>query len=181
MPQSKTHRLVTEVTGVAPTFSAKDPVKRKRSYEESDAQKAVISWFDRVSKHQFGVPAFLLHAIPNGSALGTGKEDWQVLQRVKRAQRLIAEGLRPGVCDLFLAVPRTQRPDPLEADCEDGDERPVWHHGLYVEMKRKDDKTSKVSPEQATFIDAVRVQGYRAVVCRSAEEAISEITKYLQQ
>jgi len=69
-------------------------------------------------------------------------------------------GLRPGVPDLFLPVAR------------DG-----WH-GLYIEMKRV--KGGVLSKEQRRWIEVLRNNGYQAVVCRGAEDAIAQIEAYLE-
>ncbi len=142
--------------------------KKKRTYEESDNQIALFQWWATHCK-SFSVAECLMFAIPNGSALGGGKEEWQVRQRVMRGKRLKSEGLRPGTCDIFLAVPR--RPASTNGTTT------THYDGLFVEMK-----TSKgvVSEEQESFIGYATARGYRCVVCRSAEEAIKEITNYLR-
>lgn len=142
--------------------------RKKRTYEESDNQIALFQWWATHCK-SFGVAECLLFAIPNGSALGGGKEEWQVRQRVMRGKRLKAEGLRPGTCDIFLAVPRRPTPKTLG-------ETTKHHDGLFIEMK-----TAKgtVSEEQELFIGYATARGYKCAICRSAEEAIKEITNYL--
>jgi len=143
--------------------------KRKRSYEESDAQITFFKWLHSTHS-RFGVPQCLVFAIPNGSALGTGKEDWQVVQRIIRGKRLIAEGLTPGVFDIFVSVPRPKLIRRIGMnDCD------YWH-GLYVEMKKAD---GKVSPEQVAFKAAAESWGYKTVICYSAQEAIGAVTLYL--
>ena len=87
----------------------------------------------------------LLHAIPNG-----GHRHKAV------AARMQAEGVRPGVPDVFLPVPRG------------------GFAGLYVEMKTR---RGRVSAAQRRWIGALRAQGYRVEVCRgwnAAREAIEE-------
>ncbi len=131
--------------------------KSRRSYEESENQVALFSWWE-VSHAKFGAARHLMFAIPNGSALGTGKEDWQVKQRIIRGKRLKAEGLTPGVFDIFVSVPRQGR-------C-----------GMFVEMKRKG---GEPSPEQIAFKTSVEAQGYATAICYSSMEAIDAITFYL--
>ena len=135
----------------------KERVKRKRNYEESDNQKSFFKWW-RASHAAFNVPQCLVFAIPNGSALGTGKEDWQVLQRVIRGRRLIAEGLTPGVLDIFVSVAFG------------------GFHGCYVEMKKKG---GEMNPQQVIFKAAAEAWGYKTVVCYSDREAIDAVTTYL--
>lgn len=131
--------------------------KSKRSYEESENQITLFKWWE-VTHAKFGVARHLMFAIPNGSALGTGKEDWQVKQRIKRGKRLKAEGLTPGVFDIFVSVPRGK------------------FHGMYVEMKRRE---GEPSPEQIAFKTSVEAKGYATAICYNSTEAIDTVTFYL--
>lgn len=81
------------------------------------------------------------------------------LRHKATAAKLIAQGVKSGVPDLCLPVP-----------CR-------GYHGLYVEMKRR--TRGKVSESQQWWLDQLKAHGYRAVVCRGADEAIAEITGYL--
>ena len=92
----------------------------------------------------------LLHAIPNG-----GKRDKVTAARLK------AEGVKPGVPDVCLPVPR-------------GDT-----HGLYIEMKRR--KGGSVSADQLKWLDNLMRQGYECHVCRGCEEARQVILDYLKR
>lgn len=89
----------------------------------------------------------MLFAIPNGGARSKAT-----------AGRLKAEGVRPGVSDLFLSVPK---------GC---------YHGLYIEMKAI---SGRASDEQKAWIAAAREYGYRAEVCFGAEAAWLVICEYL--
>jgi hypothetical protein len=71
-----------------------------------------------------------------------------------------AEGFRGGVPDLSLPVPSQK------------------HHGLYIELKRV--KGGKVSPEQEWWLERLTEQGYYAVICKGADEAIQTIIDYLE-
>ena len=99
-----------------------------------------------------------MFAVPNGGKLpyhrnpGSGKTFSPQLNYLK------AEGLRPGVADLFL-------PCPNSTFC-----------GLFIELKRG---SNQLSPIQQEFLEDMNAYGYRAVVCRSAEEAEEVILKYL--
>lgn len=75
------------------------------------------------------------------------------------AVRFRAAGVRSGVPDLFLP-------------CSRG-----GYHGLWIEMKAKD---GRVSPAQRDMMGRLTAQGYRCVVCFGADEAIAQITKYLE-
>lgn len=68
-------------------------------------------------------------------------------------------GLRRGVCDLCLPAARG------------------GYHGLYIEMKTEE---GRVSREQAEFIEGILGEGYMAEVCRSGEEAVAVIERYLK-
>lgn len=74
--------------------------------------------------------------------------------------RLKAEGLRAGVPDINLDVARGE------------------YHGLRIEMKRR--RGGRVSPEQTAWLEALREQGYAAVVAYGWEEAADAIEKYLR-
>ena len=91
----------------------------------------------------------MLYAVPNGGN-----------RNIVTARKLKAEGVKPGVPDVCLPVPR-------------GD-----YHGLYVEMKRQ--KGGVVSPEQKAWLQALKGQGYRAEVCKGAAEAWDVIREYIQ-
>ena len=77
---------------------------------------------------------------------------------VRLAAYMKAEGLKAGVPDLCLPVARR------------------GYHGLYIEMKWGDNTTT---PEQEQWLEALEKQGYLAVVCRSAGEAIELIEWYI--
>lgn len=75
--------------------------------------------------------------------------------------RMIAEGLRTGVPDLVLPVPRGE------------------YSGLFIEMKRREG--GRVSAEQRWWIDRLREQGYRAEICKGWEAAADTILQYLKE
>ena len=53
----------------------------------------------------------------------------------------------------------------------------AFYAGLYIEMKRK--KGGKESSEQKEWREYLISQGYKAVVCKGADEAIAAIKEYL--
>lgn len=79
-------------------------------------------------------------------------------RNVIEAKRLKAQGVKSGVPDLVLPVARGK------------------YHGLYIELKTL---RGRVSDTQKQWLDALRNQGYAAIVCRGADEAIAMIAKYL--
>lgn len=115
---------------------------------EHQEQVALFEWASWMEKQ---IPELhLMHAIPNG-----GKRDKVTAARLK------AEGVKPGVPDICLPVPR-------------GDK-----HGLYIEMKRR--KGGSVSADQLKWLDNLMRQGYECHVCRGCEEARSVILDYLKR
>lgn len=92
----------------------------------------------------------LLFHIPNGGE-----------RRKTEAVRFKAEGVKPGVPDLFLPVARGP-----------------WH-GLFIEMKRQ--KGGRVSDAQKRWINSLLRQGYLAEVCFGWKEAADLIENYLDE
>lgn len=118
---------------------------------EHQEQCTVVRWFDV----QFPEFRGRLFAVPNGAHLAgtTG-------QRAAKMSRHKAEGLRPGVPDLWLPVARK------------------GFHGLVIEMKRE--VGAKITAEQADWLEWLGAQGYMAVCCRGAEPAMETIKTYLR-
>lgn len=52
------------------------------------------------------------------------------------------------------------------------------YHGLFIELKRRDG--GKVSMQQKYYIARLNDNGYLAVVCYGAKEAIKIIEEYLE-
>lgn len=88
---------------------------------------------------------------------------------VKRGARARAEGVRAGVPDLFLPVPKHRSAD-------------VFHCGLYIELKRPDSvgkKAGSASDIQNEWLDYLKSAGYQVEVCYGWLEAVACIRKYL--
>lgn len=119
----------------------------ERVPSESQEQKWLFEW---ARLRERAVPELkLLFHIPN-----EGK-------RTKATGgKMVAEGLKSGVPDLFLPVAR---------GC---------FHGLFIEMKRV--KGGRVSLSQHDWITELVRQGYRCAICRGWEEAKDEIERYLK-
>ena len=75
------------------------------------------------------------------------------------AVNLKKQGVRAGVPDLCLPVARGR------------------YHGLYIELKRQ--KGGKLSEDQKKWLDDLFAQGYLAVRCDGADEAIGILSNYL--
>ena len=113
---------------------------------EHQEQCALFEWASWMAKR---IPELhLMHAIPNG-----GKRD------IRTAARLKAEGVKPGVPDIFLPVPKNGK------------------HGLYIELKRS--RGGTVSKEQEAWIRALSAQEYVCCVCHGWDQARETILEYL--
>lgn len=89
----------------------------------------------------------LMFAIPNGGA-----------RNIVVAKKLKAEGVKRGVPDIFLPVPRGT------------------HAGLFIEMKAG---KNKLTLEQKEWAQGLLSMGYHVVLCYSWEEAVEIIKTYL--
>lgn len=76
------------------------------------------------------------------------------------AARFKAQGVKAGVPDIFLPCARG------------------GYHGLYIELKRT--KGGKLSAAQKEWIDALRGQDYKVIVCYGFDEAREVIISYLE-
>ena len=124
------------------------PIAAITPHEEAE-QRALIVWAAySCAAHP---ELCMLYHIPNEGkrSLATGA-------------RLQAMGLRKGVPDICLPVPRGK------------------YHGLYIELKRAARSLSHVSPEQRAWLDALSSKGYCALVCYGAHEAERAILAYLE-
>lgn len=115
---------------------------------EHDEQCTVIEWCSWNSNRLSGLER--IFAIPNGG-YRNGRE----------AARLKNEGVKPGVPDLFLPVPRGK------------------YHGLWIEMKRSDRK-NQATVNQKEWLGYLKEAGYQTAVCFNADEAIESIEDYYE-
>lgn len=120
---------------------------QRMNHPEHAEQVNLIKWWALQCK-RFSIPEYLLFAIPNG-----GKRD------VVSAKLLKDEGVRAGVPDLFLAVPKGQ------------------YHGLFIEMKKQ--RGGVVSESQKACMDMLSTNGYCVTVCHGFIEAKQKIESYL--
>ena len=114
--------------------------------EESIEQIALFKWAAYMSSKMPELAA--MYAIPNGGR-----------RHISTAKRLKAEGLKAGVPDICLPVPRN------------------GYHGLYIEMKSAKGRLEK---HQKEWLERLGKNGYLAVTCRGFEEARDLILAYLQ-
>lgn len=78
----------------------------------------------------------------------------------RNPSRAKAEGIKAGVPDLCLPVPRGP------------------YHGAYIEMKRR--KGGMVSKAQGEWLSALERNGYAVAVCKGWREAAEFIKEYLE-
>lgn len=122
-------------------------VRKGRLVAPEDAEQITVMEWAAANEYRYPQLAFLLH-IPNGGS-----------RRKAEAVKLRRMGVKPGVPDLFLPVPRGS------------------YAGLWIEMKRKDGVLSSL---QSGFLQAMASFGYCCAVCRGADEAIARLEAYLK-
>lgn len=126
---------------------------------ESGLQKACIKWF----RAQY--PDKVLYSVPNG-----GKRDEVTAAILK------AEGVMAGVPDLFLMETKQQIAS-VEFSYDKPKVRVDVYHGMYIEMKFG---KNGLTAEQISFFAKAQKRGYKCVVCKTVEEFMNEIEKYLK-
>lgn len=123
----------------------KDP---KLLPSEGQEQATLFSWAELEMKRGNYPELKLMFHVPNGGARSKAE-----------AGRFKAEGVKAGVPDIFLPVPRGN------------------YHGMFIEMKKR--KGGKVSAEQKVWLAELAEQGYFAVVAFGWEDASEQIRSYL--
>lgn len=133
----------------SPARRAKRISETRRRELELESQIVVIQWADLQSLPCGKYPElrWLFH-VPNGGRRGKAE-----------AGKLKASGVRAGVPDLFLPVPRG-------GFC-----------GLWIEMKANDEDVRK---EQQLWHDWLRSQQYAVATCWDANQAIQTLEEYLE-
>lgn len=118
-------------------------------YKKSEAEEQTnfIIFFRSIFARAKHIDPRLLFHVPNGGA-----------RRASEARRLQAQGVTPGVPDLFFAVPRGRKA------------------GLWIEMKTR--VGGRVSTDQNEMIAALRAAGYEAEVAHGADEAREILEEY---
>ncbi len=112
---------------------------------ESEEQQALFQWATLMTGRYPELE--LLYHVPNGGA-----------RNPATAGRLKAEGVKAGVPDVCLPVPRG------------------IYHGLYIEMKVKPNRPTK---DQLHWLELLSRQGHKTAVCYSWKEASALLEKYL--
>jgi hypothetical protein len=114
---------------------------------EHDEQAALIVWC-QLNEGRFPELHYI-YAVPNGARTSPNQ-----------ARRLKEEGMKSGVPDLCLPVPRGP------------------YHGLYIEMKKDG---GRASTEQKKWLAFLKAQGYYTSLSFSFEQAKDVIEFYLGQ
>lgn len=151
-----------------------NPEAYAKGRTESEQQIALFMWASLPETRERYPELRWLHHCPNGGSRGDSARSAAIA-----GGRLKAEGVKPGVPDLFLPVPTNchMLDGAIWAD-------KVWPVngsvicGLYIEMKAPG-KKSQTSDEQKEFIAHHRNLGYACVVCDSYHEARFYIEQYL--
>ena len=107
---------------------------------ETTEQIRVVEYCEKL-----GLPVF---HIPNGFKASKGYRF-----------TLYRMGLRSGVPDLFIPVPKGSK------------------HGLFIEMKRR--SGSRTTDKQKEWQKRLNAQGYVSVICKGYIEALDAITDYM--
>lgn len=123
-------------------------MKRNIVPTEASEQTALFRWADVASRTHPELQ--MLFHCPNG-----GSRD------PREAHNLRLQGVKPGVPDICLPVPRGS------------------YHGMYIELKRV--KGGRLSEDQRAWLDRLNVLGYYAVTCRGWLEAQTAILEYLKK
>lgn len=164
------------------------PDQLARSNSEHGHQRALFAWaniaarygfkaaWDELSytkpghamneygEHDEAIDLLRMHAIANG-----GKRDKITAGKLK------AEGVKPGVPDIFLPVPMPM-PGPNRWDRR--------HCGLYIEMKRpkaNGQAAGSTSDDQDSWLVFLRSAGYAVGVYFEWREAAKDVQQYVEQ
>lgn len=122
-------------------------MRNVRIDKEAGAQEMIINWAN-MRRGMYPELELLFH-IPNG-----GKRNALEAAHLKR------QGVKAGVPDLFLPVPRGV------------------YHGLFIELKVGKNKQTE---NQKHWQQLLTEQGYISLVCYGWEEAVEKIEKYLKE
>ena len=115
---------------------------------EHDEQVCLFDWARLYAREEPRLN--LMFAIPNQGGKGT--------EAIKRGKKMVKEGLKKGVPDIFLPVVTEE------------------FGGLFIEMKSKG---GKLSVEQTAYLNDLNKAGYLCGVCYSFEQAKALIMDYL--
>lgn len=119
------------------------------AYAGESEHSQQVAFFMWISEAVRTMPELgLVFAVPNGG-----------LRNKATAGRMVAEGARSGVPDIFVAIPRNP-----------------WH-GFFIEMKKP--AGGVVSPNQLSWRYKLESMGYRWTCCNTWDAARDELLAYL--
>lgn len=143
---------------------AKTPQELAASGTEHGHQSALFAAFATPEmRAQYPELERLMFAVPNGGSRGSNQREAQL-----NGAMMKAEGVKAGVSDIFVAVPRQIQ---THSGCYKG-----TAHGLFVEMKTI---IGVESDEQKAFGAEVTAQGYAYCVCRGWMQGYATIRAYM--
>lgn len=159
------------------------PATLAKANTEHSHQRALFAWLNMAASFGFAAAWDELTYTKAGHAVSTyGPCNCPGVQPLRRAHaianggqrdkitagKLKAEGVKPGVPDIFLPLPTSDR-----AYC-----------GLYVEMKRpkaEGQRAGSTSEDQDGWIAYLRSVGYAVSVCFDWIAAAKEVQSYVQR
>jgi hypothetical protein len=110
-------------------------------------------FFLRVSHFETRFPELKrVYHVPNGAYLGENRHRY--------ANKLKAQGLRPGVPDICFPMPTLE------------------YNGLYIELKRLNARPSDTTEQQREWHTFLRAQGYAIYVCKGWVDAWNTLCAY---
>ena len=115
--------------------------KLKFTLSEAEHQEKIFLWGKYIPELKW------MFAVPNGG-----------YRNILEAIRLKKQGVKAGVSDIFLPLPRGK------------------YHGLFIELKVG---RNKPTHKQLEFLYEMEKQGYKCKVCYGSDEAINAIKKYI--
>ena len=122
---------------------------------EHAEQVAVIQWCDAQTSGPWSDARYIF-AVPNGGS-----------RNIIEATRMKAAGVRAGMTDLILPIPKMNSGRDLS-----------FCGALFIEMKRREG--FKVPVEQKKWHDFLKSRGYRVEVCRGYDDAVKAIKEHLK-
>lgn len=133
---------------------------------EHQIQAAIVEWANTIKICTFrkfieGKETIGSYLIKNANE---GKRSFSQGKKMKK------EGLKKGVSDLFLAIPKE-----IENLCEMCEDY-ILYCGLWIEVKSKKGRLSK---EQISWLELMKVSRYQACVVYSVGEGLKAIKDYL--
>lgn len=137
------------------------PEQLAKSGSEDGEQTAVFAWIrEQINAGREGYEVLeWAFAIPNGGSRGSTKGHAMAV-----GGRLKATGVKAGVSDIFLPIPRHNLA------------------GLFIEMKKAPEhggKPSDASPKQIEFGEAMMTNGFGFVICCGWREAVAVIEQWM--